>query len=180
MHNDDSGPYNRCRINKERLDKLNDILTSLDDSYWCDFDDCEHELKALKFNRYFPAIRAKLLFQRIIPCETNADHLQHISGPAPGYNDLEAKAFMCGSDVVSEVSSLRMLEQQTGRTLKSILRAASEDIPLCKEETDAIVANVGMMYTPALRALASKVGGIAADAEPGTHERWPTLQHISI
>ena len=79
--------------------------------------------------------------------------------------NLHENARKCGEELSEEVSSLRLLEDQTLKTVHAMIASMSEDIPICAEEAQAILSRVKAMFSPARQALSAAVRRLAAEQD---------------
>ncbi len=161
------GAVQRCAANEKRLVRINELLDSLAEGAWSTPDDLQTMQGNLKLNKYYPMIRLKMLKSRLMHHE-----LQPITDgidSAAADPDLYENASKCGEEICDEVSSLRMLEEQALDAVQAMMASMSADIPLCAEESQAILSRVKALFNPARRALSARVKRLAAEKD--SHSR---------
>jgi hypothetical protein len=104
-------------------------------------------------NKYLPSIRNALISKRKSSSQACCDfpHAFEITGR------IAVDAGKCSARLVSQVGSLQALEAQTYKSLFSMLRSISDEVPLQAEDIRSIVGRISKAFAPAKSALASAV-----------------------
>jgi hypothetical protein len=166
-HREADGAFRRCEARAERLDRLNATMEEFCKEDWSESNTrvlLEHRLKQ---NRFAPAIRASLQAIRLRTLHARPELIAAAAyePPSPDLN-LSGRARACGPAVAGELTSLRMVQQQTVTAVAAMLRSASADVPLSGEEARAVVARARRAYAPAKLALRSAVDELERHRSP--------------
>ena len=165
------GALKQCDARVKRLDALSRLLESFADPLWTSSEDIDQLSMALKQNAYLPAIRNRMLSLQLTPyesCSADSALLRGLDTPWPGQDSVLQRARLCGPDIVSEISSLRSLEEQASSTTMKMLTQMSEDIPLCVEEARTAMSKTRSRFNPARSELADAVDRILVKKESST------------
>ena len=152
-------------------EKLNTILSRLDFlnqriEYFWDSENLQAEETdtlslRLQQNRFFPAIRSKLIMARLGPYESNKGRLLRSQASTP----LVASVLNIedhGIEMISATSALQALQSLSSNVVLKMITKISGEIPLCIEEVEAISHHLNSRF----KALNPRISCISRIQEP--------------
>ena len=153
--------WNQCQDRVRRLDSMNSILESCERLRWSACYDFAEPGKMLKQNSAYPALIRKLLHLRLMPNETGLGSALR-SQTIDHATDISGQARICGPEFLREITILFSLRQQSIETVLAMLRSASEDVPLCKEEVDAILGHLNLKFQASLKGIVNSMEALSS------------------
>jgi hypothetical protein len=157
------GAVKRCEASVKRLQRMNEALESLANAAWFSPDHSQTLAERLKINKYYPAIRSKMLDSGLMH-HVSQRKIDDIDSDAAD-PDLFENARKCGPEISDEVSTLQMLEDKTSKTVRAMLESMSGDVPICTEEAKSILSHVKATFNPARAALSAAVRRLAVEKD---------------